>query len=149
MGRVSQSIASESPGLQASRFHARRGDRPERVEPPAGVRVGVGRTWALAGCGQCRRGHGPKPMHKSDEVRPSRLRMLTLGRCAKFPAWGETQALSLAIAPNQTVVHVDYCAAERQLLELLRDWWRDGRRLGVLLPRGWLFPGRNPVEPLS
>ena len=36
-----------------------------------------------------------------------------------------------------------------QLLELLRDWWREGRRLGVLLPRGWLFPGRNPVEPLS
>jgi hypothetical protein len=37
MGRVPQSIASESPGvrgLQASRFHARRGDRPERVEPP-------------------------------------------------------------------------------------------------------------------
>ena len=24
-----------------------------------------------------------------------------------------------------------------------------GRRLGVLLPRGWLFPGRNPVQPLS
>jgi site-specific recombinase XerD len=24
-----------------------------------------------------------------------------------------------------------------------------GRRLGVLLPRGWLFPGRNPLEPLS
>jgi integrase/recombinase XerD len=36
-----------------------------------------------------------------------------------------------------------------QLLELLRVWWREGRRLGVLLPRGWLFPGRNPVEPLS
>jgi integrase/recombinase XerD len=36
-----------------------------------------------------------------------------------------------------------------QLLELLRDWWREGRRLGVLLPRGWLFPGRNPVQPLS
>ena len=36
-----------------------------------------------------------------------------------------------------------------QLLELLRDWWREGRRLGVLLPRGWLFPGRNPIEPLS
>src|SRR5208283_2795260 len=33
-----------------------------------------------------------------------------------------------------------------QLLELLRAWWREGRRLGVLLPRGWLFPGRNPVE---
>src|SRR5207302_4452599 len=36
-----------------------------------------------------------------------------------------------------------------QLLELLRDWWVEGRRHGVLLPRGWLFPGRNPIEPLS
>jgi site-specific recombinase XerD len=36
-----------------------------------------------------------------------------------------------------------------QLLELLRAWWREGRRRGVLLPRGWLFPGRNPLEPLS
>jgi site-specific recombinase XerD len=36
-----------------------------------------------------------------------------------------------------------------QLLELLREWWREGRRLGALLPRGWLFPGRNPIEPLS
>ena len=36
-----------------------------------------------------------------------------------------------------------------QLLELLRAWWRDGRRRSLLLPGGWLFPGRNPVEPLS
>ena len=36
-----------------------------------------------------------------------------------------------------------------QLLELLRDWWVEGRRRSVLLPRGWLFPGRNPIEPLS
>ena len=36
-----------------------------------------------------------------------------------------------------------------QLLELLRARWREGRRLGVLLPHGWLFPGRNPIEPLS
>jgi integrase/recombinase XerD len=36
-----------------------------------------------------------------------------------------------------------------QLLERLRAWWREGRRLGVLLPRGWLFPGRNPLDPLS
>jgi site-specific recombinase XerD len=36
-----------------------------------------------------------------------------------------------------------------QLLELLRDWWRDGHRRGLLLPHGWLFPGRNPIEPLS
>ena len=36
-----------------------------------------------------------------------------------------------------------------QLLELLRAWWREGRRCSLLLPGGWLFPGRNPVEPLS
>src|SRR4051794_12460688 len=36
-----------------------------------------------------------------------------------------------------------------QLLDLLRAWWRDGRRRSLLLPGGWLFPGRNPVEPLS
>ena len=35
------------------------------------------------------------------------------------------------------------------LLELLRAWWRQGRRRNLLLPGGWLFPGRNPVEPLS
>ncbi|HYM71626.1 MAG TPA: tyrosine-type recombinase/integrase [Stellaceae bacterium] len=31
----------------------------------------------------------------------------------------------------------------------LSCWWREGRRLGALLPGGWLFPGRNAVEPLS
>ena len=36
-----------------------------------------------------------------------------------------------------------------QLLELLRTWWRQGRRLGAMLPQGWLFPGGNPVDPLS
>jgi site-specific recombinase XerD len=36
-----------------------------------------------------------------------------------------------------------------QLFELLRAWWREGRRLRVLLPRGWLFPRRNPIEQLS
>jgi integrase len=24
-----------------------------------------------------------------------------------------------------------------QLLEVLREWWREGRRLGALLPGGW------------
>ena len=36
-----------------------------------------------------------------------------------------------------------------QLLKLLRAWWREGRRRSLLLRGGWLFPGRNPVEPLS
>jgi site-specific recombinase XerD len=35
------------------------------------------------------------------------------------------------------------------LLSLLRAWWREGRRQGVMLPGGWLFPGQNPVKPIS
>jgi integrase/recombinase XerD len=32
-----------------------------------------------------------------------------------------------------------------QLLDLLREWWAEGPRRGVLRPRGWLFPSRNPI----
>jgi integrase len=35
------------------------------------------------------------------------------------------------------------------LLTLLRAWWKEGRRLGAMLPGGWLFPGQNPVRPIS
>jgi site-specific recombinase XerD len=36
-----------------------------------------------------------------------------------------------------------------QLLGLLRLWWREGKRRNVILPHGWLFPGRNALEPIS
>ena len=36
-----------------------------------------------------------------------------------------------------------------QLLRLLRLWWREGKRRGVMLPGGWLFPGQNALEPIS
>lgn len=36
-----------------------------------------------------------------------------------------------------------------QLLELLRLWWREGKRRNVMPPHGWLFPGRSAVEPVS
>ena len=36
-----------------------------------------------------------------------------------------------------------------QLLELLRLWWREGKRRGVMLPQGWLCPARNSLEPIS
>lgn len=36
-----------------------------------------------------------------------------------------------------------------QLLELLRLWWREGKRRGVMLPHGWLFPGRSCTDPVS
>jgi site-specific recombinase XerD len=35
------------------------------------------------------------------------------------------------------------------LLELLRAWWRQGHAQGKMRPGGWLFPGRNPLNPLS
>lgn len=35
------------------------------------------------------------------------------------------------------------------LLTLLRAWWREGQRLGKMVPGGWLFPGMNPVNPMT
>jgi integrase/recombinase XerD len=35
------------------------------------------------------------------------------------------------------------------LLERLRTWWRVARAQGKMLDGGWLFPGMNPVEPLT
>ena len=35
------------------------------------------------------------------------------------------------------------------LLTLLRAWWQDGRRQGVMLPAGWLFPGQDPTKPIT
>ena len=35
------------------------------------------------------------------------------------------------------------------LLGILRAWWREGRAKRQMLPGGWLFPGQNPVNPLS
>ncbi|MDQ4419049.1 site-specific integrase [Sphingobium sp. DEHP117] len=36
-----------------------------------------------------------------------------------------------------------------QLLELLRLWWREGKRRGVMFPHGWLFPGSSYTDPIS
>jgi len=36
-----------------------------------------------------------------------------------------------------------YVMLSPQLLEWLREWWRAAR------PRGWLFPGQNPVNPMT
>lgn len=35
------------------------------------------------------------------------------------------------------------------LLQVLRAWWCEGHRLGKMFPGGWLFPGMNPVNPLT
>lgn len=35
------------------------------------------------------------------------------------------------------------------LLTRLRSWWRYARAEGKVLPDGWLFPGLDPMEPMS
>jgi site-specific recombinase XerD len=42
-----------------------------------------------------------------------------------------------------------YAMLSPTLLALLRAWWRHANVHRQLLPGGWLFPGQNPVNPLS
>jgi site-specific recombinase XerD len=35
------------------------------------------------------------------------------------------------------------------LLILLREWWKVGRQQGVMHAHGWLFPGQDPMKPIS
>jgi integrase/recombinase XerD len=50
----------------------------------------------------------------------------------------------MVIRVEQGKGHKDrYVMLSPHLLTLLRAWWREAR------PRGWLFPGRDPVQPLT
>ena len=42
-----------------------------------------------------------------------------------------------------------YAMLSPVLLERLRTWWRVARAQGKMLEGGWLFPGLNPIDPLS
>jgi site-specific recombinase XerD len=42
-----------------------------------------------------------------------------------------------------------YAMLSPVLLERLRAWWRVGHAQGKILPSGWLFPGLNPMDPLT
>jgi integrase/recombinase XerD len=42
-----------------------------------------------------------------------------------------------------------YAMLSPVLLERLRLWWRVARAQGTMLDGGWLFPGMDPVDPLS
>ncbi|MGF6919746.1 site-specific integrase [Paraburkholderia sp. 40] len=42
-----------------------------------------------------------------------------------------------------------YAMLSPVLLERLRLWWRVARAQGTMLDGGWLFPGMEPVDPLS
>ena len=65
-----------------------------------------------------------------------------------------SEVISLKIADidsDRMVIRVEqgkgrkdrYVMLSGHLLHLLRSWWREAR------PRGWLFPGQNPVNPLT
>jgi site-specific recombinase XerD len=42
-----------------------------------------------------------------------------------------------------------YAMLSPLLLQRLRTWWRVGRAQGKILPGGWLFPGQDPMDPLT
>jgi integrase/recombinase XerD len=64
----------------------------------------------------------------------------------------EVMSLKIAdIDSDRMVIRVEqgkgrkdrYVMLSEQLLHLLRSWWSEAR------PQGWLFPGQNPVNPLT
>ena len=42
-----------------------------------------------------------------------------------------------------------YAMLSPVLLQRLRTWWRLGHAQGKILPGGWLFPGMDPMDPLT
>ena len=65
-----------------------------------------------------------------------------------------SEVISLKIADidsDRMVIRVEqgkgrkdrYVMLSEHLLDLLRAWWKAGR------PQGWLFPGQNPINPLT
>jgi site-specific recombinase XerD len=70
----------------------------------------------------------------------------------------EVVSLKLAdIDSSRMVIRVEqgkgrkdrYAMLSEPLLDLLRAWWLAARERGVMRPGGWLFPGQNPVNPLT
>jgi len=61
------------------------------------------------------------------------------------------------IDSKRMLIHVEqgkgskdrYVMLSSTLLELLRNWWRAAQAEGTMLKGGWLFPGQNPVNPIS
>ena len=42
-----------------------------------------------------------------------------------------------------------YAMLSPVLLKRLRGWWRVAHAQGKMLPGGWLFPGQNPMDPVT
>ena len=58
---------------------------------------------------------------------------------------------------DRKIIHVEDGKGQRDrnamlspaLHKILRAWYRQGQAQRKMLPGGWLFPGQNPVDPLS
>jgi site-specific recombinase XerD len=62
----------------------------------------------------------------------------------------DVDSTRMVLRVEQGKGHKDrYAMLSAALLDLLRAWWRAGREQGVMRPGGWLFPGQNPVDPLT
>jgi len=63
---------------------------------------------------------------------------------------GDIDRPRMTLRVEQGKGHKDrYAMLSPLLLERLRAWWRAGRAQGKLLDGGWLFPGQNPINPMS
>ena len=63
---------------------------------------------------------------------------------------GDIDSERMAIRVEQGKGRRDrYAMLSPTLLALLRAWWREAKARGKMLPGGWLFPGQNPVDPMS
>jgi integrase/recombinase XerD len=63
---------------------------------------------------------------------------------------GDIDSQRMTLRIEQGKGHKDrYAMLSPVLLERLRVWWRAARGQGKMLDGGWLFPGLNPIDPLS
>jgi integrase/recombinase XerD len=63
---------------------------------------------------------------------------------------GDIDSQRMTLRIEQGKGHKDrYAMLSPVLLERLRVWWRVARAQGKMLDGGWLFPGLNPIDPLS
>ena len=70
----------------------------------------------------------------------------------------EVTALKISDIDSQRMtLHVEqgkgrkdrYAMLSPMLLAILRAWWHEGHARGLMLNGGWLFPGQNPVNPIT
>lgn len=63
---------------------------------------------------------------------------------------GDIDSQRMTLRVEQGKGHKDrYAMLSPVLLERLRVWWKVARVQGKMLDGGWLFPGMNPINPLS